>query len=127
MGSRLGGTVWPLVTQAIVSAASWRVASVAVGSAALVFGALPAALFLRRRPEDLGLLPDGVSPEEVTETKAQASGGAQRRDVSLTVRQVVRMRSFYLTTASFSLLFFASSSTNLHLIPYLQTKASPAR
>ena len=119
MGSRLGGTIWPLVTQAIVSAASWRVASVAVGSAALVFGALPAALFLRRRPEDIGLLPDGASPEEANESKSQAKGGTQRRDVSLTIRQVVRMRSFYLTTASFSFLFFASSATNLHLIPYL--------
>lgn len=119
LGSRFGGTVWPLVTQALVTSVGWRFASLAVGSSALLFGALPAAIFLRRRPEDMGLRPDGAPQAENGIDGKFLKGVPVRDDVSLTVRQVVRTRAFYLITASFSMLFLASSATNLHLIPHL--------
>ena len=120
MGSRAGGAAWPLFIQWVLSISSWRLASAVVGGSALLLGALPAAIFLRRRPEDIGLLPDGITPEEAAKADADGGRGATgRRDVSLTPRQVIKMRSFYFLTISFSLLFFAASATNLHLIPYL--------
>ena len=119
LGSRFGGTVWPLITQALVTSVGWRFASLAVGGSALLFGALPAAIFLRRRPEDIGLRPDGAPQAENGIDGKFLKGAPVRDDVSLTVRQVIRTRAFYLITASFSMLFLASSATNLHLIPHL--------
>lgn len=62
----LGGTLsvmsFPQVNNALIEAFGWRTAWLVLG--VLVCGAviLPALLFVRNRPEDLGLLPDGRSP-----------------------------------------------------------------
>ena len=125
MGNRAGGVAIPLFTQAIVNIASWRWATFGVGILILVVSVLPSALFLKRKPEDIGQLPDGVSPDEIDRAKRQASDESikpkrqQRQDVSYTVRQVVRMRSFYLLTTAFALMFIINPATSLHTIPFL--------
>jgi MFS family permease len=122
LGQRLGNAVTPLVAQALVGIASWRVGVAAVGGMVWAISLLPCALFLRRRPEDLGLLPDGITPEN----SAQGSGNAGDRfvpgagaEVSLTPRQVLRLPSFYLITLAFSLAIAINTTLSLHLMPFL--------
>ena len=125
LGNRAGGVAIPLFTQTLVNIANWRWASFGVGALVLVISVLPSALFLKRKPEDIGQLPDGASPEAAEKAKQQAQEGTstqqrqQRQDVSYTVRQVVRMRSFYLLTVAFSLMFIINPATSLHTIPFL--------
>jgi sugar phosphate permease len=125
LGNRAGGVAIPLITQALVNLANWRWATFGVGALILFISVLPSALFLKRKPEDIGQLPDGVSPEEAEEAKRQAQNEPatlqrqQRQDVSYTVRQVVRMRSFYLLTVSFSLMFIINPAISLHTLPFL--------
>ena len=121
LGMRTGHTVTPLYVQYLVSNWSWRVATVATGVVIWVVSLLPVAMFLRRRPEDLGLLPDGLTPEEFERARSSESGkgiSERKQDVSLSVHQVVRLPSFYLLVTAFSLLFIVLPGLTLHLIPY---------
>ena len=59
LGQRLGNAVTPLYVQFLVSQGSWRLATAVAGILMWVVSMIPAAIFLRRTPEDMGLLPDG--------------------------------------------------------------------
>ena len=121
LGMRTGHAVTPLYVQYLVSNWSWRVATVATGVVIWVVSLLPVAMFLRRSPEDLGLLPDGVTPEEFERAQREASGNGDsvsKQDISLSVQQVIRLPSFYLLATGFSLLFVVLPGLTLHLIPF---------
>ena len=122
LGNRVGNTVTPLYVQLLVNLWSWRVAVAVAGVAMWVISLLPAAIFLRRQPEDMGLLPDGASPEEARDRQDMTCGDAQPSssglDISLSIRQVVRLPSFYLLTAGFALTFVVAPGLALHMIPF---------
>src|SRR5204862_1791685 len=48
----------PLIAQLAMQHSGWRFGWLAIGSLTLVAGFLPVWLFMVRRPEDLGLVPD---------------------------------------------------------------------
>ncbi|MBI4337084.1 MAG: MFS transporter, partial [Chloroflexi bacterium] len=59
MGMSTAGIAMTPVATFLVSEIGWRHSWEVLGLGALVLNVVPAALFMRRRPEDLGLLPDG--------------------------------------------------------------------
>lgn len=61
MSVPLGASALSLVYQFFVAHYGWRSAFLALGIALWVLVVIPGAIFLRRQPEDLGLLPDGSS------------------------------------------------------------------
>ncbi len=100
MGISFGGIgVTPLIT-AYIDQFGWRSGWQAMGVATVLL-TLPAALVMRRTPEDHGLYPDGKSAEQV------AGGGALRAqadyDGSLTRPQALRTRAFYMLVLAFGL------------------------
>ena len=97
LGSGAAGIVLtPLMAQ-VADAASWRVAWVLMGM--LVWAVAPLAWFtVRRRPEDVGLLPDGVARDEPGERLDFVTGEA-----AWTVADALRTRTFWLLTAGFTL------------------------
>ena len=123
MGLRAGNAVTPLYVQFFVSTGSWRVAAGVAGLVVWVVSLVPAALFLRRRPEDMGLLPDGAPPEEQGDNIGHApdprGSAEQLLEVSFSLRQVLREPSFYLLVVALSLAFVVSPAISLHMIPYL--------
>ena len=126
MGMRAGNTVTPLYVQLFVSIGNWRLAAGLAGIVVWVVSLLPAAILLRRRPEDLGLLPDGASPQAGLGGGRGGSGpagaAAPVREISLSLRQVLREPSFYLLVTAFGLAFIAGPAISLHMIPYLTDK-----
>lgn len=61
----VGGFVFaPFAQFLIQSVGGWRPAMVILGAAILVLGVLPAVLWVRNKPEDVGELPDGAVAEE---------------------------------------------------------------
>ena len=118
----LGNAVAPLYVQLLISIADWRVATAAMGITVWTLAILPSALFLRRQPEDIGLLPDGATPEEVSKHPPLASevagAGSQVLEASLSLRQVVRLASFYLLLSAFGLVFIAIPAMHLHLFSF---------
>jgi MFS family permease len=61
MATPLGSAALSLVYQFFVTNYGWRSAFLALGITLWLLVVIPGLIFLRRRPEDLGLLPDGAA------------------------------------------------------------------
>ena len=64
LGFPAGASLMPLVIALVTGWDGWRLAAVTAGVLILAVSAVPTALLLRRRPEDMGLLPDGLPRAE---------------------------------------------------------------
>src|SRR5438874_10846499 len=62
LAQQAGLVAMPLVAQLAIMRDGWRAGWLAIGAVTLLFGFVPIWLLLVRRPEDLGLAPDGLSP-----------------------------------------------------------------
>lgn len=93
----------------LVETRGWRDALVSL-AIVLALVTIPIhALLLRRRPEDLGLAPDGASPVLV--------GMPPERSVA--VRTALRDRSFWRLGIAFFLAIISSTALTVHLVPFL--------
>ena len=123
LGIRVGLMVNPVFVQLVIGVSSWRWAMLSVSLMIAVVAILPAAIFVRKSPESIGLLPDGESQEardqRLEAAAASASATASQLDVSLTLGQALRHRSLYLLSLAFALGFMIVSGTGFHLVPYL--------
>lgn len=115
LGERMGMASLPLLAALVIAATSWRVGYMSLAAIALIVGVAPPLLLLRRRPEDMGLLPDGDhSPENSTDTDKPMT------EPDWSLRDAVKTRSYWLVGFGIAFLFFAGGSINLHQIPHLQ-------
>ncbi len=80
---------------------------------------LPVMLFMRRRPEDIGLLPDGANPEQAQAIVGGARPLAMTQEFSWTAKEATRTRAFWLLVTIACLGTLASSATGFSLVPYL--------
>jgi predicted MFS family arabinose efflux permease len=100
----------------------WRTALLIL-AAILAVATIPAhALLLRRRPEDLGLRPDGAPLPKGQEIAASAivlDG--------VPVRDALRDPAFRWLTVAFFLETFSAVAATVHLIPYLTERGDGAR
>lgn len=123
IGDRLGSALLPLMVQFLILALGWRMAWGALGAVVFLISGIPALVFLRHRPEDMGLSPDGASP-------ASDKGGAihppDRLDASAddsepvwTRAQATRARAFWVLIFLNSLIPFAQAGINFHIYPFL--------
>jgi sugar phosphate permease len=123
-GQRFGQAVVPLMLLPLIIGLSWRSAYVALSISTLLFAALPAFLFLRRRPEDYGMLPDGASPDGYRSEPPSAREVARAAVDSTpwTVREAFRTRAFWLIVVTMATISFAQTATNLHAAASFQEK-----
>ncbi|MCX6020678.1 MAG: MFS transporter [Chloroflexi bacterium] len=123
--SGIGGlTVGPMVWA--VDAFGWRMTLVYVALIIAVIG-FPLALLVRDSPEKYGLLPDGeplaagVTAAQTTAARRQATGP------SITVRQALRMRTFWLLALASTASNLGAMAALVHMVPYLTSiSISPA-
>ena len=125
-GLRMGQAALPLLIHAVIIAMSWRHAFAMLAVMSLLFIAVPAFLFIRRRPEEMGLLPDGAAPREPPPAGQPAA--VQRDDVetSWTLREAMRTKALWLTIVAVSAVFFVNGSVNLHAVANFQDRGMPA-
>ncbi len=122
MGLRFGNGLTPMYAQAILAASNWRLAMLSVAIVAWVVGFLPCLLFLRRRPEDMGLRPDGDAGPPRRGPFAEAGRRAPettREERSYTLREAASTRPFYVLLIVTTVTFFVGAAVNFHLIAYL--------
>src|SRR5438477_585789 len=60
LAQQIGLVAMPLIAQLAILEDGWRAGWLAIGATTLVVGFVPTWLLLVRRPEDLGLAPDGL-------------------------------------------------------------------
>lgn len=121
-GTRLGTAVLPILAQLLISLFDWRTAW--LGLALLVWGiTLFPSFFMRRSPEDMGLLPDGNPQDRIyglTEAPVgQEQPAPARPEPSWTLREALGTRTLWLVTLAASQVTFAQGAINLHQLPYL--------
>ncbi len=97
-GSALGGLLVPVVVW--IATPDWRQGLLYVGIGFWLTG-IPAALVMRSRPEDYGLLPDGKRPRRENATaagllpEAGEAGAEVGRESHFTVREALKTRAFW--------------------------------
>ena len=116
----------PIVTAWVIAGFGWRVAWAAFGILTLTLVVGPAAIWMRRRPEDMGLRPDGESaPSEGT---SQSKGKDQRstphhqtlaEEVIWSRHEAVRTKTFWLIVTCLIFANIGAAGLNLHLFAYV--------
>ncbi len=117
LGSRAGMALLPLMVQLVLLWSNWRVAWLVLGIVVLAVAVVPSLRFLRRRPEDIGLLPDGETTPTAGPTEEDDKEGEPEED--WTLAQAARTPAFWLVTLATSHVFIISGSVNLHQMPHL--------
>ena len=120
-----GLAVMPLVAQAIIGAWNWETAWYALGIWTVAVGVMPAIVLMARRPEDLGLEPDGGRA-----ATGQAAAGRRPQsaadEINFTVRQAIRTRSFWLMMLFAFAGFIVQAGVSLHQVPHFVDQGLPA-
>ena len=126
LGPRVGSVILPALLQFIILTLGWRMAWGVLGTLVFLISGVPAWLFLRRRPEDVGLLPDGVPQySEIKQHDNIATQPTSTKEISdpiWTRAHAIRTREFWKLTFLHSLLPFIQAGINFHLFPFLTDK-----
>jgi MFS family permease len=126
MGGSAGGFIVAPLVGWLIAVYDWRVAWLGLGVALLVLVVPVSALFMRRSPEDLGMLPDGDSARIQINRK-----GAQARPIKeeypWTAKMALRTPAFWLMMVIQLIGMGIISPTLLHQVAYVTDKGfSPA-
>lgn len=118
VGWSIGGFVVPLLAWSL-TAWGWRSTSAICGLIILIAG-LPITLLMRRRPEDHGLVPDGI-PEDPQTEKGSAENATSRviPEPVFTPAQALRTRAFWLLSSGHALAGAFVSGIFVHLVVHL--------
>jgi sugar phosphate permease len=104
----------PLLAQLAMLGHGWRAGWLAIGVATLLIGFLPTWLMLVRRPEDIGLVPDGA---------AGASSGRRSAphqiEASFSRREALHTPAFWLLLLYTVLVYPVQAGVSLHQAPHL--------
>ena len=118
LGIPVGAMVFVPLTQMFIDWWGWERAWIILAAIGVLVIVPLAAIFVRRQPEDMGLLPDG---DEMHVSEGVAEGETQRgqyvEEVSWTVREATRSPIFWSLVAMFSMVSLATSTVALHRIP----------
>jgi MFS family permease len=131
MGHGLAKVCMPLLAASLILYIGWRGAWAAFGVATLALVVGPSILLMRRRPEDMGLLPDGNSMGESESVPADQSNklNARRRpaeEVTWSRGEALRTRAFWLIVTTFGVAHVGVTGLNLHVFSYVSDQGHSA-
>jgi sugar phosphate permease len=119
LAQQLGLVAMPLIAQLAMLREGWRAGWLAIGATTLVVGFVPAWLLLVRRPEDLGLSPDGVVAPVDGQAGAFAAAHGAEPEPAFSRRRALGTASFWLLLLYTALVFPVQAGVSLHQAPYL--------
>jgi MFS family permease len=100
VGIGSGAMIMPAFAQQLVARFGWRAAYVILGGAVLLISIPVAAAFIKEKPQDLSLLPDGAPPKSFTAGQETAALGLSAHDAWRTATFWVMVCAFFLVSAS---------------------------
>jgi MFS family permease len=106
----------------------WRWGAFLAGVGLIVIG-VPIALFAKRSPESMGLLPDGVQPQADAPKPASGGGRAQQsnedaHDGEFTVRQAMRTSGFWMLVLATTTRVGVFNAITVHFVPIMVWKGA---
>jgi MFS family permease len=124
LGVSVCGVVFVPLSHFLIAYFGWRSTLVVLGLIIWGLTVIPVTLIVRRRPEDMGLLPDGDDPEgdktgitDFTGTNIPAAG-----ERIWTLGEALRTRALWFLLVGFNLAGLPLSGAMIHLFPYLESK-----
>ena len=96
----------------------WRAAYRYLGVLSLII-ILPVIFFVRRRPEDIGLLPDGASTDRARESRVSVRPQSITTEFSWTAKEAIKTSAFWLLLIITALGTLASAATGFSMVPFL--------
>lgn len=133
LGSRVGTAIFPPFVQFIIVSFGWRLAWGVLGMVVFCLSAIPSLIFLKRRPEDIGLLPDGeiqqdkdiIRSSDLLSTVDEAWDDSQEQ--TWTREQALRSPSFWIINLMSCMILFSGAGINFHIFPFMTDRGlSPA-
>lgn len=132
MGHGLAKVCMPLLAASLILHIGWRSAWAVFGIVTLALVVGPSLLFMRRRPEDMGLVPDGKSraqqqcdmlanPTDIAKARAGAIA-----DVAWSRREALRTPAFWLIVTTFGVSHIGVTGLNLHVFSFVSDQGHPA-
>lgn len=121
MATPLGSAVMSLVYQFFVTHYGWRSAFLALGITLWVVVVIPGLIFLRRQPEDLGLLPDGMAQVPPTPSGKKNAAVEPPSDAEFSWRRgdAARTATLWLLVISSFLASIGTGGVAFHMAAYL--------
>lgn len=117
LGFAVGTAVFPPAIQALIGLQGWRGAWVWLGGFTWVLMIPLAALLVRNRPADMGLLPDGAETRGGEITGPEADGAALEEE-SWPVAMALRTREFWIMAVAMSIPSMLITGMVVHQISY---------
>ncbi|MBI4283220.1 MAG: MFS transporter [Chloroflexi bacterium] len=128
--SRLGGNVSNVIftplTIFVIAAYGWQRMFLIFATVTWLVGLIPPIILMRRRPEDMGLYPDGIQPgiaEAKNNQKTEVPPANEVTSVEEPIwsrREVMKIGSFWLLVIAFGVESMAFQGINVSLAPYIQ-------
>jgi MFS family permease len=124
----IGGVLITPLLAFSVQTWGWRWGAFLAGVGLIVIG-VPIALFAKRSPESMGLLPDGVQPQ--ADAPKPATGGGhpkqsdeQADDGEFTVRQAMRTTAFWMLILATTTRVGVFNAITVHFVPIMVWKGA---
>ena len=114
LGIPVGALLFIPLTQVLINGIGWRGAWIVLAIIGICVIVPLGAIFIRRQPEDMGMLPDGGEPENLHD--ASSSPRRVVEEVSWTVREAVRTTTLWRLVIVFSMVQMATGTVALHRI-----------
>ncbi len=118
-GVTIGGAVFSPLVGFLIASVGWRNTWGIMGIGLLIVMVPIVGLFMRRQPEDLGLLPDGDS--RVVENGSQEAiknTNSFSEVPSWTLKSAFRNRTFWILILVLNLAHFTGPVSTLHVVPF---------
>ena len=123
MGVGFAKVCMPVLAAWLLLTLGWRQTWMVFGVLTMALLVLPALLVIRRRPEDMGLLPDGgdgspAAGEKVSRKKIDDYSTSDS-ETGWTRAEAVRTSAFWLLVITFGISSVGVTGLNLHVYPYV--------
>ena len=116
-GSTLSNVILMPVCVYVISQSGWRSMFFVFAIITWVVVLIPSITWMRRRPEDMGLHPDGEDPQNALESSETNS---EIREPVWTRIEAMKTSAFWLISMSFAVASFAFQGINISMAPYMQ-------
>ena len=112
VGQRVGQVIMPIPILAIIVTLGWREAWLALAGFAFLAIVIPSAIYMRRRPEDYGLMPDGQNAVENLPTNSVSESAGEEL---WTLAEAKRTKTLWALIIGQAAVILAVNATNLHI------------
>jgi OFA family oxalate/formate antiporter-like MFS transporter len=125
LGQGFSKVLIPVVTATLFVWVGWRFTWAIFGLITLIIVLIPALIFMRRSPEDLGLKPDGVEESAIGNDAAKpkldlrASRTISADEVVWTWQEVIRTQTFWIICFIYGMANVGIAGLNLHVFAYV--------